>query len=170
MTTTAEENKLLDIIDFDLEELELLPDFEVPPAGVYEFVTTQLGTREAKELKQGQDQKTMYAVAGFKLTKLVEQTDTKKTPLNLDKPLELSMSMQLNNYEAGKENGYAYMQSNFRKFLAPFAAFIGTTKTAEMAPKYPGITGKIVITNRSYTDSAGDKKESWGVKTIMIDS
>ncbi len=102
------------ILDKNLEDIEDLPGFEVPPQGTYQFLVNA----EAKYLppKEGDKGDRPVVVLDYEVTGIVQLADPIAIPPVIgDKFGELFML------------GNEYGEANMKKALAPYAAHFGTT-------------------------------------------
>jgi hypothetical protein len=161
MTTNT--SNQTDILDFDLDALEDLPEFLVAPAGAYLLEGVSLG--QIQDEKRG-----TIIVAKFK----VLATEELKSP-ETDKPiadgtaLEYQFPLQLTNADGTpNERGTAFVQGALKAVTKPLGAFFGVSKFGELAAKFPGTQVGAVLTVREYKDRDGETRKQSNLKTIVV--
>lgn len=152
-----------DIMDFDLDALEDLPEFLVAPAGAYLL--------EGISLSQLQDEKRgTTVVAKFK----VLATEELKNP-ETDKPvpdghtLEYQYPLQLLASDGTvNERGTAFCQGALKAVTKPLAQYLGVNSFSALSEKFPGLQVGAILTARKYKDRDGEDRTQSNIKSIVI--
>lgn len=148
-----------DLVDFDLDEIEELPEFQVLPAGVYLVGGVSL-TQPMSEKNGRQVQVNIKVLATSELAH--PETDTPVadgTPFSWSAPL-------------ANPEGLFWIkaaQDNIAKVTKGLGAMYGTKSFVELAQKFPGTQFAIVVANRSYKDAAGEIRKSANIKTVIVE-
>jgi hypothetical protein len=167
MTTNTSNNA--EILDFDLDALEDLPEFLVAPAGAYLLECVSLG--QIQDEKRG-----VITVAKFKVlaTEELVNAETDK-PVADGTALEYQYPMQITNSDGTvNERSTAYVQGALKAITRPLAAFFGIKTFSELVAKFPGTQVGAILTVREYKADKNDtspdpemRKQS-NLKSIVI--
>lgn len=147
------ENQML---DFNLDDLEDLPEFPVPPAGVYKLVGVSMTTEQREKIGT-------TVVVKVKLLETLELKNP-QTDVALPNGTEVEYSFPLNLPDS--EQGTKFSQGGLKAITKPLAAFYGVPNFVALAEKFPGTEFSAVMTVRVNKDDK-DIKYS-GIKTVTI--
>ncbi len=161
MTNNTNEaaNSQVDMIDFDLDELESLPEFETLPAGTY--------LMEGVALSQPSSEKFGRQVrVAVKVLQTVELAHPET-----DKPVA---DGSVHSWDAPLSNPddlfwIKASQDNVKKITGAIGSMYGTKSFLALVEKYPGTQFGAVITNRSYKDSAGETRKTANIKAVIVE-
>jgi hypothetical protein len=161
MTTNTSNNT--EILDFDLDALEDLPEFLVAPAGAYLLECVSLG--QIQDEKRG-----VITVAKFKVlaTEELVNAETDK-PIADGTSLEYQYPMQITNSDGTvNERGTAFVQGALKAITRPLAAFFGIKTFSELVAKFPGTQVGAILTVREYKDRDGETRKQSNLKSVVI--
>jgi hypothetical protein len=148
-----------DLVDFDLDELEELPEFQVLPAGVYLVEGVSL-TQPVSEKFGRQAQVNIKVLATSELAHPETDTPiTDGTEFNWNAPLSNPDSLFW----------IKAAQDNIAKVTKALGGMYGTKSFVELAAKFPGTQFALVVANRSYKDTAGEVRKSANIKSVIVE-
>jgi hypothetical protein len=156
------ENNQADLLDFDLDALEDLPEFLTLPAGSYMLEGISLGQDQVEKLG-----------TVVKLKAKILQTVELKNP-ETDKPVDDGTE-----YEWGwpltipdNERATAFSQGQLKIVTKALGNFYGVKTFKELAEKFPGTQFAAVTTvreDKKNLDDDGKPRKYSGIKMVVIE-
>lgn len=154
--SNPENNELL---DFNLDELEDLPEYVTVPTGHYRV--------EGIELGQTKTEDNVYAFAKVKILGTLELHIPTDTPP--EDGIELNFSCPLS--ASGDENqqkSVKFRQGEFKILTSALSQAFGVRTFVELVPKFKASQFEMIIKRRSYKDKDGETKLSNTIKAVIV--